>query len=141
MHYASVHCYWRLQCSFIWCLLFVLIRHGEEGATSLHAGLFGFYAIFEKKKNFLYFVALGLVPDGEHSVLKGTQRYRTPIQRNIKSNATSRLSRIFAKYMFNHKVNYALPSVLCRSRLEPTGQEMSYRIGGMLSMSMLSTMA
>jgi hypothetical protein len=22
-----------------WCLLFVLIRHGEEGATSLHAGL------------------------------------------------------------------------------------------------------
>jgi hypothetical protein len=24
---------------FVWCLLFVLIRHGEEGATSLHAGL------------------------------------------------------------------------------------------------------
>ena len=23
----------------VWCLLFVLIRHGEEGATSLHAGL------------------------------------------------------------------------------------------------------
>jgi hypothetical protein len=23
----------------LWCLLFVLIRHGEEGATSLHAGL------------------------------------------------------------------------------------------------------
>ena len=22
-----------------WCLLFVLIRHGEEGVTSLHAGL------------------------------------------------------------------------------------------------------
>ena len=22
-----------------WCLLFELIRHGEEGATSLHAGL------------------------------------------------------------------------------------------------------
>jgi hypothetical protein len=23
----------------LWCLLFVLVRHGEEGATSLHAGL------------------------------------------------------------------------------------------------------
>ena len=37
--WGSIGAYFLYYCFFDWCLLFVLIRHGEEGATSLHAGL------------------------------------------------------------------------------------------------------
>jgi hypothetical protein len=141
VHYASVHCYWRLQCNFIWFLCNfqkknVAVLKGTglfQRALSFPAG--STITLFSQVHNLHNLLRFSMRPFS----IQGKQA--TPIQRNIKSNATSRLSRIFAKYIFNHKVDYALLSVLCRSRLEPTGQEMSYRIRGMLSMSMLSTMA